>query len=359
MKNILWHAVRLFLAVNFIFAGAVKLADPVGTQYKMEEYFQVLGLDFLTPYALYFALFLVVLEWTLGWWLLLGYRLRQTLKVLTALTVFFLFLTGFSAVTGKVTDCGCFGEALKLTPWQTFWKNIIYLVLLFFLMRTAPRAPSRSPKFLRMAAYTLPVLALFLAVRAVRHLPLKEFTPYAVGKNIREGMASEDDYVFEEVWYYKVNGEVRRFSTSEAPWRIPGAEFVKHETVTVSEGRPPEIAGFYIDSERGDITDEVLSAPSAWLILLVHPDRLTDEDYKRLTRILQYFKEQKAKYYVITSADTPKLERWSRAMDTPLNWMDHTVLKTMLRARAGVMHLENATVTGKWTIQDFLKHTGK
>jgi len=358
MKKFTVTFVRIFLALNFIFSGAVKLIDPVGTQIKMEEYFRVLHLDFLSPYALHFAVFLIVLEWTLGWWLLLNYRYGFTLKLLTALVIFFLFLTGYSAVTGKVTDCGCFGDAVKLTPWETFWKNVIYLVLLLFLWKHKDTYAGESGIYKRLTAYILPVAALFFALWTVRHLPVIDFRPYAVGKNIREGMEIPPDakpYKFEEIWYYRVNDEVRKFTSEEEPWNIPGAEFVKRETKVIQKGYEPPIHDFVIEGDWGDITDKVLEEEAVYLILITRPDDLNDDDYKRLMKAIQYLKEQKAKYYLITSDITPKLERWSRAVDTPVNIMDETTLKTMIRTKAGIMYLEKATVKGKWTLQDFLK----
>ncbi len=358
MRKIFTEIIRIFIALNFIFSGFVKLIDPVGTQIKMEEYFDVLHLSFLTPYALAFSIFLIVTEWTLGWWLLLKFRLQTTVYGLTLLTVFFLFLTGYSAVTGRVTDCGCFGDAIKLTPWETFFKNIVYLAGLLWLIRhlkyenTTGRT---AGKFI--IAYLFPVAALILALWTVKHLPLIDFRPYAVGKNIRKGMEippGAKPYKFKEIWYYKVNGEIKKFSSEDKPWDIPGAEFVKRETVEIQKGYDPPIHDFIIEGDWGDITEKVLNADSVYLILIPDPEKLDDEDYKDLMKTMRKLKENKANYYLITAELTPKLERWSRAVDTPVNYLDRTTLKTMIRSRAGVMHLKKATVNGKWTLKDFI-----
>ena len=363
MKRFLASFLRILLALNFIFSGAVKLIDPVGTQFKMEEYFQVLHLDFLVPYALPFAVLLITLEWTLGWWLLFKYRYGLTLKLLTVLVLFFLFLTGYSAVTGKVTDCGCFGDAVKMTPRETFWKNVIYLGMLAWLWWDLKKNPlEKRAGTIRWLAYVFPVVALLFAVWTVRHLPVLDFRPYAVGKNIRESMEippGAKPYKFKEIWYYRVNGEVRKFSTEDEPWNIPGAEFVKRETIEIQKGYDPPVHDFIIEGDWGDITDKVLDEPSVYLLLITRPEDLTDADYKRLMQVIQQLKEKKARYYLITPEIPPKLERWSRAVDTPLNIMDKTTLKTMLRAKAGVMYLEKATVKGKWTLKDFLKKHGE
>ena len=126
--NVLTHITRLLVAVTFIFSGFVKLVDPLGSAYKFEEYFgaDVLNLEFLTPYALQFSVILILAEIMLGVMLLVGYKARFTVWSLFLITLLFLFLTWYSAHYDKVTDCGCFGDAVKLTPWETFYKNVIF-----------------------------------------------------------------------------------------------------------------------------------------------------------------------------------------------------------------------------------------
>jgi len=352
---------RVLLGMVFVFSGAVKLIDPAGTAIKMEEYFSALGLEFLMPYATVAAVVLILAEWAAGWWLLMKFAYRKTLALVTILLAFFLLLTGYSAVTGKVTDCGCFGDAIKLTPWETFWKNVIFLVMALWLWRDAAlrRRTDTHKRWKGVVALAVLAMGTWFAFWTLKHLPVIDFRPFAVGKNIREGMEippGAPAYKFKEVWYYKVNGEIKKFSTEDEPWNIPGAEFVKRETIEIQKGYTPPIHDFFIEGEEGDITERILDAPSVYLVLIVRPDRLSDEDYKKLMKTVQRLKEKKATFYLITSEITPKLERWSRAVQTPLNLLDQTVMKTMLRARAGVMYLEHATVKGKWTLDDFLKN---
>jgi len=130
------HLTRIFVGAMFIFSGFVKLVDPIGSQYKFEEYFGegVLNLEFLIPYALPFSIVLIIVEIMLGVSLLLGYKSKGTVLSLLGLTTLFLFLTWYSAYYNKVTDCGCFGDAIKLTPWETFWKNVILIGLILVLL---------------------------------------------------------------------------------------------------------------------------------------------------------------------------------------------------------------------------------
>jgi hypothetical protein len=203
-------------------------------------------------------------------------------------------------------------------------------------------------------------VAIIFAYWTIHHLPVIDFLPYAIGKNILKGMeipAGAKPYKFKEVWYYKVNGEVKKFSTGDKPWDIPGAEFVKRETRMIQKGYDPPIRDFNIEGDWGDITEKILHSPSVYLILIVQPEKLSEQDYKNLMKAVNYFKQNKKEFYLVTSDITDKLDRWTWTVNTPLNQMDRTVMKTMLRSRVGVMYLENATVKGKWTLADFLKST--
>ena len=132
----LTHITRILVAVTFIFSGFVKLVDPLGSAYKFQEYFgaDVLNLEFLIPYALPFSIFLIIAEIILGVKLLVGFKPKLTVWALFIMIIIFLFLTWYSAYYDKVTDCGCFGDVITLTPWETFYKNIVLVVLIAFLL---------------------------------------------------------------------------------------------------------------------------------------------------------------------------------------------------------------------------------
>ncbi len=150
--NILTHIIRFLVAVTFIFSGFVKLVDPLGSAYKFEEYFgaDVLNMEFLIPYALQFSVLLILAEIMLGVMLLIGYKAKLTVWSLFIITILFLFLTWYSAYFDKVTDCGCFGDAVKLTPWETFYKNVVLIVLVIYLLvRAYEIQPISSEKFAR------------------------------------------------------------------------------------------------------------------------------------------------------------------------------------------------------------------
>src|SRR5215213_3860970 len=191
MKKYIDQFSRFFVGGLFIFSGLIKLNDPIGTEIKMEEYFEVFAQDFgsvfhyFIPWALEIGMIMIVLELALGVAILIYYRMTLTTWVLLALMVFFTFLTFYSAYFNKVTDCGCFGDAIKLTPWESFTKDIVLLVLivvLLFTRRYLPAPAKGKGPALAMAFTT--ALAFGLGIYAYNHEPFLDFRAYKVGNNL-------------------------------------------------------------------------------------------------------------------------------------------------------------------------------
>jgi uncharacterized membrane protein YphA (DoxX/SURF4 family) len=186
---------RFFVGALFIFSGLIKLNDPIGTKIKLEEYFEVFSVDFgsffeiFIPYALEIGMILIVLEVVLGVAVLINYKMNLTTKILLALLVFFTFLTFYSAYFNKVTDCGCFGDAIKLTPWQSFYKDVILMVFVLHLFWHRKRF---DPILRTMEGHAVigivTGISFFLGIYAVRHLPFLDFRAYRIGNTIPEQM---------------------------------------------------------------------------------------------------------------------------------------------------------------------------
>jgi len=215
---------RIFVAITFIFSGFVKLVDPLGSAYKFQEYFgaDVLDLEFLIPFALPFSIVLIMAEIMLGVMLLIGFKPKFTVWSLFVITLIFLFLTWYSAYYNKVTDCGCFGDAITLTPWETFYKNIILIVLIvFLLLKTDTINSIFSEKIVKLVTFVCAFVFLFITYHVLVHLPLIDFRAYAVGKNIPEGMIYPENAkksVYKDTWIYNVNGTDNEYTTEEKPW---------------------------------------------------------------------------------------------------------------------------------------------
>ncbi len=354
--KLLTQIIRYTVALTFIFSGFVKMIDPVGTKIKLLEYFSedVLNLTFLSPWALQIGIILILAEIGLGIWLLLGYKPKFTLRALLILILFFLFLTGYSAIFNKVTDCGCFGDAVKLSNWETFYKNIILLIFILFLnTKHAYIRPLFHKRATTALAHGLTFVALLLMIYTVRHLPLLDFRPYAIGKNIEEGMQIPQDAPqaeFKDIWYYKVNGKVKEFSSADEPWNIPGAEFVDRKTITLQEGYTPPIHDFSIENDQdGDITGQVLAAPEIYLIISAAPQDISPRAVKKINAFAKQLQQQGKQVIGLFSIVDEAL---TQKFNFPLYMTDATTLKTMIRSNPGVIKLEQGTVVEKKAWRD-------
>jgi uncharacterized membrane protein YphA (DoxX/SURF4 family) len=349
------YLIRVLTSLLFIFSGFIKVNDPKGFGYKLEEYFGVFGIDFLNPLAAGLAIFICVVEMALGMALLLGWQKRMTLWALLLMMVFFTFLTFYSAWFNKVTDCGCFGDFLKLTPWQSFTKDIVLLVFIGWLFwrshNLAPLGPNRvlTPLFI---GFTL--LSAGIGLFTYRNLPLFDMLPYAVGKNIHEGMQIPEGAVgdeYRDTWYYKVNGQVQEFTTEQAPWDIAGAEFVDRKSVLVKKGYQPPVHDFSISNRDGeDYTEDFLLADRTLLVtarvLSDGPSNAWDK-----LRVLRNATDSLGVRFAVLTASTPEEIQGFESRHGagwPFFITDGTTLKTMLRSSPGLLYLKKGVVVNKW-----------
>ena len=363
MKNLITQIVRILVSLTFIFSGFTKLVDPMGSAYKFQEYFgaDVLNLEFLIPYALQFSIVLILLEITLGVALLFGYRARPVLWMLLILTVFFLFLTWYSAYFNKVTDCGCFGDAVHLTPWETFYKNVILVALIIYLLfQLCDINPVFSHSFARNTTIVFLVGFIYTEFYTLRHLPVIDFRPYAIGKNIREGMTVPEGAskaVYEDIWIYHVNGKTKEYTTEEKPWNIPGATFVDRITKTIDEGYVPPIHDFTMEHNGEDLTDKLLQEEKLLLVVMYNLDLSNKKGLKKLKEVTD--KALKNGYLVYAFSASPEEDfqkiKQKYQLDFDLLFCDETTLKTIIRANPGIVMLQKGTITGKWNWRDFKK----
>ncbi|MDP7430072.1 MAG: DoxX family protein, partial [Flavobacteriales bacterium] len=278
---------RFLVGVLFIISGLIKANDTIGFSYKLAEYFEVFGMEWLSAFALLIAVSICVFEILLGTMLLIGSRIKFVSWSLLLMIVFFTFLTFFSAYFNKVTDCGCFGDALKLTPWQSFTKD---MVLLFFILLLFKSQNKIQSLFTKKAENKINLLTLLLSCYFVwhtySHLPAKDFRPYAIGENIPEGMLIPKDAkqdIIEDIWYYEINGETQQFTTEQEPWKIEGAKYVDRKTKLIEKGYEPPIHDFSISKDEVDITDSILSAKKAYLVIAYNIKKTNAEASKKLT----------------------------------------------------------------------------
>ncbi|MGO4905071.1 BT_3928 family protein [Flavobacterium sp. W20_MBD1_R3] len=355
MKNIITQFSRIFVGTLFIISGLIKLNDPIGFSYKLAEYFSepVFNMPFFIQFSLGIALFLVILEVVLGIMLLIGYKTKFTIWSLLLLIVLFTFLTFYSAFFNVVKDCGCFGDALKLTPWQSFTKDI---VLLFFILILFFNEKLVKPLFhnnvQNIIIYASIVFSSLMGVWVLNHLPLIDFRPFKVGNNIQQGMRIPDDAeksLVEMVFIYKVNGVDTEFTEKELLLIPEDAVFVDRKDKVITEGYVPPIHDFSMEKEGSDYKDQFLREPK--LMLIVAYD-LLNADKGGLAKMEKLNLEAKAKGYKVIgmTASLPNeiaTVKKQFGMTFDFYFCDAITLKTIERANPSIVLLEKGTVKQK------------
>ncbi len=354
--NILTQIARIFVSITFIFSGFVKLVDPIGSSYKFEEYFgaDVLNLDFLSPYALQFSIILILAEIMLGVMLLIGFKPKLTVWSLFFITLLFLFLTWYSAYYDKVTDCGCFGDAVTLTPWETFYKNIILIVLVVFLIvRVYDIQPVISVTFVERVSLIAFLSFVMITFYVLRHLPIIDFRTYAVGKNIPEGMTYPEGAakaVFEDTWIYHVNGKDQAFTTEEKPWNLEGATFVDRKTKMIEKGYELPIHDFTMEKNGEDLTEQLMKKEKLMLIVSYNLQNSNEKGWLNIKEVSEKAMQNGYTVYCFSASTTEDYLKVKNKyhLDFDLLFCDETTLKTIIRSNPGIVTLNKGNITGKW-----------
>lgn len=345
---------RIIVGLLFIISGLVKLNDPVGFSFKLKDYFapEVLDLQFLVPYALLLAIFLVILEVLLGVSLLLGYMKKFTLWALLLMIVFFTFLTFYSAYFNKVTDCGCFGDAIPLTPWESFTKDVVLLVLILLLFAgqkyIRPFFTTATRSLLVFATF---IICLGIGYYVLRHLPIVDFRPYKIGANIKEGMAIPEDApgpIYEYTWKFNVNGKEKTITTNGEYPQVDG-ELVDTETKMVQEGYTPPIHDFTIERDGEDHTERFLNEENLVVVVAYSLGNTEKDGYIPIKEVTD--KALKNGYSVIGLSASSQEMTEALAEKYKLNFKfyfcDETTLKTIVRSNPGLVELDNGTIKQK------------
>ena len=359
---ILANVLRFAVAATFIFSGVVKLIDPHGTEYKIEDYAAAFHLSGLLPalLPLLLSVLVSVLEFTIGVFLLFGIRLRTTFCIMTIFLSLFTPLTLYLAIANPVPDCGCFGDALVLTHWQTFCKNIILLLatLVVWMRRNSVfRMISESTQWL-LSLYTW-VFALCFAGYNLYRLPVIDFRPYRVGADLRTQYEEMGKARYETFFIMSKEGETREFSLDNYPdttWTL-----IDTRTV-VAGGEDAGLGGFQVISmETGEDLTEVILQDSGYVFLLVAPylEKADDGVMDRILEISEYSREYGYPLYCLTASEDNQVDVWRDITGADYDFLqaDATVLKTMVRSNPGLILLHDGKVVGKWPSSDLPTET--
>ncbi|MDX1604353.1 MAG: DoxX family protein [Salinimicrobium sediminis] len=352
--KILVSIARWVVGILFIFSGFVKLNDPIGFSFKLEEYFSpsVLNLEFLAPFALVIALLLVVFEVVVGIMLLIGYLPRFTTWVLLLMILFFTFLTFYSAYFNKVTDCGCFGDAIPLTPWQSFYKDIILLVLILFLFfkreHITPYFAQASHRWIVFLSF---MLCFLFAYYVLMHLPWLDFRAYKEGTNIQQAMTIPEgaqEAVYDYNWKFRVNGEEKIYTTNGSYPAVEG-EFIEVETEMVKKGYEPPIHDFSIEKDGENFTSEILQEEKLLMIVAYSLNRSEADGLEKLEKVIKKARSNGYRVIGLSASDEDLKGTMNRKYGLDLEWFfsDETALKTIIRSNPGLVKLQKGTILKK------------
>lgn len=347
---------RIIVGATFLFSGFVKAVDPLGFTYKIQDYLISFNLVELFPLALPAAIVLVVVEFLIGVFLLLGIYRKPTVILAAVFMAFFLPLTLWIALKNPVKDCGCFGDALIISNWETFYKNIVLgicaVVLLLYYKKITPLFSAKTAGW---AAVFSVIFGFGFAVYNVVKLPVFDFRPYHIGANIPQNMyvdpAKAD--VVENVFIYSKDGSEQEFTEENYPWNDSTWTFVEMKTKVIREGEKPKIEDFHIsDLTSGeDITQQVLSDANYNFLMISYS--LEDMNKKHLDdfkNVADFAENNGFGFYCVTSSSADFIGEWSANNNTDFRFAhaDERVLKTMIRANPGLMLLQNGNVINKW-----------
>lgn len=349
---------RLLVGATFIFSGFVKAVDPMGTYYKVSDYMTAFGFgDVFPDYVLIlFTIFLSTFEFFIGVNTLLAIRRKITTSLLFVFMLIMTALTLYLAIANPVSDCGCFGDAVKLTNWETFFKNAVLLVFSFSLLTWSSlmfRIMTWRVQWI-VSVYSL-IFVIGLSVYCLDNLPVLDFRPYRIGTDIRQSMAIPENASkteFETTFILEKGGVRKEFTIEDYP-QDTAWHFVDSRTITVKQGYEPPITNFSISllPEMEDITDIVLNDTNYTFLLIIPAiEKASDDNIDRINDIYDYSVDNGYGFYCLTSSSEEMITFWKEYMGAEYEFCmtDETVLKTIVRANPGMVLLKNGVIVDKW-----------
>ena len=349
---------RIIVAVTFIFSGFVKAIDPIGTQYKLQDYLGAIGMAGILPNwtLLAVAVFLAAIEFCIGIFLLFAIQRRLISKLTVAFMAFMTMVTVWIVVADPVKDCGCFGDALHLTNTETLIKNIVLLVCSLAIMYRPLamfRFVSKSNQWI-VTNYTI-VFILVSSGLSLYYLPIFDFRPYHIGVNIPRGMEIPKGAKlpqFKTTFIMEKNGQRKEFTLDNYPdasWK-----FIDSKTVQTSEGYIPPIHDFSItDNKTGlDLTNSVLGHKGyTFLLIAPHLETADDSNFGDIDRLYEYAQSYDIPFYCLTASTTKAIKRWVDLTGAEYSFCitDEAVLKTIIRSNPGLLLLKDGTIINKWS----------
>lgn len=356
---------RVLLGVTFMFSGFVKSVDPLGTAYKIQDYMTNFNLVDLHPFAIAISIFLCAIEFCLGAFMLFGLYRKWSSYLLFVVMLFMTPLTLYIAVANPVKDCGCFGDALIISNWDTFYKNIVLLLCSIFTIIWNQRIKNLfTGKFYWLVAlYIMGCSVAFCLYNYITE-PILDFRPYKIGANISQLMTvdEKDQPQFENVLVYEKDGVKKEFTEEDYPWNDSTWTYVEMTTKLVKEGKNPVINDFtinrlYLNKDKSeviskeDITSEVLADTSYTFLMISYSlENAQEEFFSRFEDVNNYARDYQYKFYCLTASPEDSIIKLEKDNITNFTFAqtDERTLKTIIRTNPGLLLIKNGTIINKW-----------
>ena len=354
---------RVLVGVTFIFSGFVKGIDPWGSAYKFTDYFTAMGLEWLVWAAFPLGILLAFTEFTIGVALLFNLFLRFFSWLALLFMAFFLPLTLWVAVKNPVTDCGCFGDALVISNWETFYKNVVLIILtiiVFIFKKDVGPVAGKKLSFISGGGFV--VLYIILVVYSFNHLPILDFRPYKVGVNIPDAMKIPEgaqQEVYENIFYYKnkSTGEVEKFTEENYPWQdTVNWAFDNMESILVEKGYEPPIHDFTAESEDGENVLDFFIYDENYVFMLVAYDlfKSSREPQEKINTLANWAIQNNLSFVCLTSTLQDEAREIAEETGAPYEFFncDEITLKTIVRSNPGLVVLKSGTIVAKYHYND-------
>lgn len=361
--NIIKHITRILFGITFIFSGFVKGIDPWGSAYKFTDYFNAMGLEWLIWAAFPLGILMAFAEFAIGvaflfnWWM----KLFSWLGLL--FMGFFLPLTLWVAIKNPVTDCGCFGDALVISNWETFYKNIFFTLLAILTLVNrkwfAEKVKTKIPAILSGLTF---IVYFGIVFYSSKHLPILDFRPYKVGVNIPEAMQTPEgapQEIYENIFYYKNKntGKVEKFNETDYPWQdTTNWAYDNMESNLIQEGYEPPIHDFRIETPEGDDIIDFFVYDENYVFMLVayNLEKTARKPQDKINELANWAIESGFSFICLTSALQDESLAFADEMGVPYEFFncDEITLKTMIRSNPGLLVIKEGTIVGKWHYND-------
>jgi uncharacterized membrane protein YphA (DoxX/SURF4 family) len=355
--------IRILLGATFVFSGFVKAVDPLGSAYKFTDYFTVFGTDWAVSFSLVLSILLSMAEFGIGIALLLNYRVKLFSWFSLLFMAVFLPLTLWSAVKNPVTDCGCFGDALIISNWNTFYKNIVLILFAIFVLINRTKYKNSFNIYFQNSYFIFFILLLgYVQFHGLNHLPIIDFRPYKIGNNIAKGMempanAPQDVFKNEFIYRNKATGKDRKFDETNYPWQDTlNWEYVAMNSKLVKKGYHPPIHDFTIENSYGDdVADFYLHDENYTLMLISYNlEKSSKKRQAKINELADKAEKNGWNFICLTSATSEDIIQFQVTHNPPYEFFncDEITLKTIIRSNPGLMLTKQGAVINKWHWRD-------